>query len=342
MVKDERYTERQFIAGGRFSSVYRAKDDGAGVGSGGEQLVALKITTPEDDRPPHNSRHELKILQSLAAKGAGKFNVIQILESFEADHIDLVMVFPYLPFTLTQFMKHNSTKIKPKFNPYLTFAIDDDTPMETAKPTYENNLDLSRAKQIMSGIANGLAFLHANGIIHRDIKPANIMFQNFSSNPVIIDFGISYQYPNNFDKENPMDKISDIATSVYKAPEVIFGIRDYSYGVDIWSFGILITSLFSKNIEPVFKCEELSDFRLFSLIFEHFGMPTLNTWPEAIKSKTFGRLELTEKPGKPIESILPRADDQVKSIFQKMMVYESNDRLPAAKIVEHLALQKKY
>lgn len=330
---DSRYVERQFIAGGRFSSVYRAKDQ-----SNNDRLVALKITTPEDDRPPHNSKDELRLLKFLAGKEATKHNIVCILDSYESDFIDLVMVFPYLPFTLTQYLKHHSTKLRPKYNPYTTFGNDGNS--EDRKPKFENNLLVSKAKEIVLGIAKGLSFLHSNGIIHRDIKPANILFQNLNSNPVIIDFGISYAYPNNFGKEPAEKKICDISTSIYKAPELLFGISDYSYGVDIWSFGILITSIFSTNTETVFPSEDVSDFRLASLIFETFGTPTLKSWPEATKSKTFGRFELTETEGRDVVTILPRADPLVRNIFKEMMVFESNKRLTCKQIVDRLSSEK--
>lgn len=331
MIKDNRYVERQFIAGGRFSSVFKAKDQGDGG-----KLVALKITTPEDDRPPHNSRDEKKLLELLDSKEGLKHNVVPLLECFESEGIDLVMVFPYFPFTLTQLLKHSATKVRPRVNPYLAISDSSLCDTDSMKPTYENNLTLNRAKQIIIGIANGLSFLHQNKIIHRDIKPANIMFKNFGSDPIIIDFGISYTYPSNYGKEDPDNKICDIATSIYKAPELLFRITDYSYGVDIWSFGILITSLFSKDIEPVFNTEDLTDLRLVWMIFETFGVPTLKTWPEAKKSNTFGALNLTEKEPKSLDEILPRADEVVKDIFKEMMVYDSKNRISADRIVKLL------
>lgn len=328
MTKDNRYVDRQLIAGGRFSSVFRARDSTEGV----NKLVALKITTPEDDRPPHSSRHELRILEMLTNLGVSEHNLVHILDNFESDGIDLVMVFPYFPFTLTQFLKHNSTKTRQRNNPYMIPGND----YEPLKATYENNLTVEQGKQIMVGIAEGLSFLHQHGIIHRDIKPANIMFKDFSPNPVIIDLGISFVYPNNYGKETNENKICDISTGIYKAPELLFRITDYSFGVDIWSFGILSTSLFSKNAEPIFGSEDVSDLKLASLIFNTFGTPTLESWPEAKKSKTFSLLQLSDQNSKDIDDILPRADNSIKTAFKKMMVYESKERISARGILDLL------
>eukprot|EP00834_Sanchytrium_tribonematis_P005733 NODE_367_length_8687_cov_0.577084.p4 type:complete len:197 gc:universal NODE_367_length_8687_cov_0.577084:3473-4063(+) len=43
--------------------------------------------------------------------------------------------------------------------------------------------------QIQIGIANGLKYMHSNGIAHNDLKPANIMLDS-QFNPKLIDFGM--------------------------------------------------------------------------------------------------------------------------------------------------------
>ncbi|CCH40966.1 Cyclin-dependent kinase [Wickerhamomyces ciferrii] len=334
MTNGNRYRERHFISGGRFSSVYRATDHNDGT------LVALKITTPEEDRPPHNSRDELKLLKLIKQSGGCDYGLLHIQDSFFADQIDLVIVTPYLPFTLTQILQHNSVKIRPKFNPYLELGSrDSDESRNDNVPTFKNQLSDVRAREIIMGIARGLDFLHSNGIIHRDIKPANILFHNLTSNPTIIDFGISYAYPDNFGKEPSNNKIRDISTSIYKAPELIFGISDYSYGVDIWSFGIMISSFYTDDIEPVLKNEgSVSDWTLVSQIFQSFGVPTLDQWPEGRKSSTFGKMNANPRPGKDVDLLIPRADGKVKALFKKMMVFESSNRVGAKEIINTLSI----
>lgn len=325
MTKLTQYSDRQYISGGRFSEVYKATDTTAVP----HKVVALKVTTPDEDRPPHNSRQEVTLLRQFRAERHP--NIIQLLGDFTADAVDQVIVLPYYPYTLNHYLTLNSTLVKQRFNPYL-LKTDPDSD-EDRSPAYKNNLSQDKARKIILGIASGLRFLHDKGIIHRDIKPENILFQNFDPVPVIIDFGISYKYPDNHGREPSDKKITDVSTGIYKAPELLFGICDYSFGVDIWSLGILMTKIFSKDTKPALDDEGYGDLRLVSLIFKTFGTPTLETWPEAKKSKTFSRLELVPKDGIPIDDVLPNADPDIKLLFQKMMVFESTRRLTPSEIL---------
>ena len=53
-----------------------------------------------------------------------------------------------------------------------------------------HKLDWSSTFRIIWGIAEGVAYLHANNIIHMDLKPDNILFDS-NMNPKICDYGSS-------------------------------------------------------------------------------------------------------------------------------------------------------
>lgn len=333
-----RYSNEKHISRSRFSNVFQARDDTG-------RSVALKVTTPAEDKPPHCSRDELRILKLLSSEDCP--HIVHLIDSFERDLEDLVMVFPYYPHTLTDLLRHNATQQGSRYNPYAAISV---SSMSRTSSEESNSPQLSpRSRQwkshlrpeagcsIVKGLASGLAFLHEKGIIHRDIKPANIMFQDYDpQRPIIIDLGISYQYPDNFGKEQPDHKICDIATSIYRAPELLFHLTNYSYGVDIWALGIVMTLIFSENVKPALDAEDAVDFKVMHMIFESFGTPTLETWPEAKESRTFSNLQLESSDSKPVESLLPRAPTYIQEIFKDMMVFESSKRLSSLDILTRI------
>ncbi|ODV72042.1 cyclin-dependent protein kinase-activating kinase CAK1 [Cyberlindnera jadinii NRRL Y-1542] len=314
------YKERKRIKCTRFSDVYSA------ICAKTNLQVAIKVVCTDDERPPHCSRDEVRLLKQFAQEKAPA-NITTLLDVFTEDLTDTAMVFPYYAFTLTSWLRRHAKRTKAShFNPYINV----DSRPTTAE--YISSLTLEEGVEIIKGVANGLDFLHGLGVIHRDIKPDNIMFQGYNPTPVIIDFGISYKIPNNFGKESDSNKICDIGTGIYKAPELLFHIADYGYGVDIWALGIVMTLVFSKDLKPVFEDEDIVDFKLMGMIFSTFGTPSLEIWPEAAKSTTFERLQLLPHPGKPMEQILPGVDNQIRKVFQKMMTYESKERISAKEI----------
>lgn len=318
------FTEKKRIRSTRFADVYTAHC------SERNTTVALKVTSPDDERPPHCSRDEIRLLEQLAH--SQHRNVAVLLTTFTQDVTDTVLVFPCYAFTLVEWLKHHATKLRARSR----YLIDTTTTARTTTE-YTSTLSASAALEVVKGLASGLCYLHAHQVIHRDIKPENIMFQGYNAVPIIIDFGISYQYPDNFGKEPASRKICDVSTGVYKAPELLFGIADYSYGVDIWALGIVMTMIYSKNVKPIFDDEDIVDFRLMGMIFSAFGVPSLETWPEASKSSSFANLQLTASPpAKPLEELLPSADDSVRAAFHKMMVYDSSKRLTSAQLCELL------
>ena len=88
-------------------------------------------------------------------------------------------------------------------------------------------------------VLDGIAFLHANGIMHRDIKPSNLAVQSYDPPcACIIDFGcatwqetVLYDWP---------------GTVPYLAPEQAEGLW-HGRSVDIWAMAIVGTELFGRQ-----------------------------------------------------------------------------------------------
>jgi cyclin-dependent kinase len=137
-----------------------------------------------------------------------------------------------------------------------------------------------RALSIIRDILSGLAHIHKHGIIHRDIKPSNILFLACLGPAIIADFGIAYT-PGGEERED--DKITDVGTTCYRAPELLFGHRGYGRGVDMWATGCILAECI-RGGEALFEAGDLgSELRLIASIFRTLGTPNSESWPVSDK-----------------------------------------------------------
>lgn len=127
---------------------------------------------------------------------------------------------------------------------------------------YANSGDIStffkvqRSPEVISAIIKdilqGLAYLHENGIAHRDLKPKNILLSKNKRGKLtakIADFGISKR----IDIEDATMSSQLMGSVEYMAPEqfapAMFGLNQkLATNVDLWSLGIIIYELYSRNL----------------------------------------------------------------------------------------------
>jgi hypothetical protein len=79
----------------------------------------------------------------------------------------------------------------------------------------EQPLDWVRAARYVADVADGLAEVHARGILHRDIKPANILYDRDRDAAVLTDFGVA---------AHAADAHGCCGTAGYMAPELYDGL----------------------------------------------------------------------------------------------------------------------
>ena len=152
---------------------------------------------------------------------------------------------------------------------------------------------MKSARQILHGLFDALAHIHSKGIIHRDIKPANILLDQRSSTPYLADFGIAWS-PNDPASEPTNQKITDVGTTCYRPPELLFGHKTYGPEIDLWAAGCVVAECVRRGLctseKPevrvreaewsLFDAGELgSELALVKSIFETLGTPTDETWP---------------------------------------------------------------
>jgi serine/threonine protein kinase len=120
------------------------------------------------------------------------------------------------------------------------------------------------------GLAEGLAAVHAAGVVHRDLKPGNVMISD--GQPVVIDFGIA-QLP-----ETTRLTLTGMfmGTPGYLAPEVIEG-NDSGTASDVHSWGATVA--FAATGRPPYGTGP------FETIFYRImhGSPNLDTMPAPLQ-----------------------------------------------------------
>ncbi|ELP88833.1 protein kinase, putative, partial [Entamoeba invadens IP1] len=108
---------------------------------------------------------------------------------------------------------------------------------------HKNNTNVLYGKdklrvKFISDLANGIKYLHENGILHRDIKPDNVLVVslelNVRVNAKLTDFGSSRNI--NLLMTN-MTFTKGVGTPIYMAPEILEKEK-YKKSADIFSFGV--------------------------------------------------------------------------------------------------------
>lgn len=108
-------------------------------------------------------------------------------------------------------------------------------------------------RRLMLEIVEAVAYLHSKGIVHRDLKPSNIMVRQNGLSAVIIDFGLA----------------DTDAFTVVKYPA---GTKGYvserqqksntpDTSDDVYSLGVIMTSLYPEYSAIVRRCKSSSDKR---------------------------------------------------------------------------------
>jgi serine/threonine protein kinase len=151
----------------------------------------------------------------------------------------------------------------------------------------QNKISKTEKLDIISKIADIIEFLNFNNIIHRDLKTENIMIKLNHSNQIkqftlfLIDFGISL-----LSKKFKKIDTTPQGTYHYMAPENFTQFNDdedensdikITNKADIWSFGCIVSEVFS-NVKPWANYS-------FEQIFSSFNSRKVFPIPNVIKDK---------------------------------------------------------
>lgn len=191
---------------GSFGQVWLAEDFHLG------RLVALKIIRPGDPKESARRvaalREEARLLASVRHR-----NVVGVYAWREAAGFDAGTV----PVLVEQFVAGGSLADRVRF----------------AGP-----LRWSDAARYVADVADGLAAVHAAGVVHRDVKPANVLWDEVDDEAVLTDFGISTR----------LSDVPPAGTLPYIPPEAFEGRIGPAQDV----YGLAATLFWLVTAEPPF------------------------------------------------------------------------------------------
>ncbi|TBU26870.1 kinase-like protein [Dichomitus squalens] len=210
--------------------VTRARFRDASRGS----VVAIKSgsVNPRFSMQPHDIGKELRILLNSPHS-----NVIEVLgHAFEKPMSTVHFWMPFVPYHLLNILA------SPRFSAFAPPGA------VNGASTPDASALLVATKSLVYQTLSALAFVHERKIAHRDVKPQNILI-TIDGCVKLIDFGVAWsQKPNERDlwPEPPGKMCFDVATGPYRAPELLFGTRDYNaYAIDLWSMGAVLAEFFT-------------------------------------------------------------------------------------------------
>ena len=103
-------------------------------------------------------------------------------------------------------------------------------------------------------ICYGMRYLHSEKIIHRDLKLSNVLVvsDDVGCSGVICkisDFGMARKVDisSTLSMSQSMTMTSNLGTPLYMAPEILSGQGHYSMKADVYSYGILMVSLWNQK-----------------------------------------------------------------------------------------------
>ncbi|GMM31153.1 serine/threonine protein kinase [Martiniozyma asiatica (nom. inval.)] len=252
------------------------------------------IKTVLQDRRFKN--RELEIMKLIKHK-----NVVDLLAYFynsnEKDELYLYLILEYVPETLYTAIQHFFSK--------------------------QRHMPMLAVKLYSYQLMRSLNYIHSLGICHRDIKPQNLLIDPVQGVLKLCDFGSAkILHPNE-------PNVSYICSRYYRAPELIFGARNYTTKIDVWSAGCVIAEMCLG--QPLFPGQSGID-QLVEII-KLLGTPS----KDQIRSMNPNYMEHKFPSIKPIAltRIFTHVDHDLIDLLNLIFDYSPIDRVTAIQSMAH-------
>lgn len=284
------YSAERVIGHGSFGVVFLAK-----VVETGELVAIKKILQDKRFR-----NRELQVMRSVHHP-----NLVDLKHCFYSngerpEQLYLNLVMDFLPDTVFRFSR-----------------------MFTRQREY---MPLLYVKLFAYQLCRAAAYLHNPklNVCHRDIKPQNLLIDPHTGLLKLCDFGSAKQLLNG--EEN----VSYICSRYYRAPELLFGCKQYTTAVDLWSIGCVVAEMLLG--QPLFPGETTVD-QMVEII-KVMGTPTVSDIESM--NKEYSEFKFPQIQALPWNRIFrPGCPTEAIDFVSQLLQFNPSRRMPALNALCH-------
>ena len=193
----------------------------------------------------------------------------------------------------------------------------------------DNALSEDHIRYILFQILSGLKYMHSANIIHRDLKPSNILI-NDDWEIKICDFGLARaMQPKIY---NNQDMTLYVTTRIYRAPELLLPIGEYSHVIDVWSVGWIFAEMLIRR--PLFMTK--NEPKQMSMIINLLGsIEELSNSAFAKYLDIFKKIGISGNPQKSFDSLFAAHSEDARDLLRKMLQIDPIKRITIDEALRH-------
>ncbi|RLN96579.1 hypothetical protein BBJ28_00000156 [Nothophytophthora sp. Chile5] len=165
-------------------------------------------------------------------------------------------------------------------------------------------------------------------LLHGDLKPGNLLL---SAEGVLklSDFGLATVFVGRTGRSYS----HQVATRWYRAPELLFGARQYDAAVDMWAVGAIFAELL--RLTPLFPGQNDLDqlFRVIQVLGD-----IEKQWPGVRELPDYNKVRFPAYDPMPLSKLFPDAEKSAVDLLSKLLALDPSKRLSAQQVGKMAAL----